>query len=468
MKNKKLLRNIGMSMTAQVIALTVSFIMNLILPKFISEVQYAYWQTYLLYVGYVGILHLGILDGIVLRYSEYDYEQLNQKVIRSQFQVMILINTIAFLIIAILSYQLTTGAPRTIFFLVGIGIFTKNIFNYTSYLFQITNRIRQYAKMIIVYRLFYGIAVLILLGLGIKNFYYFCLVDLCSELFGVLVMIRHNRGLYFGCTPKFHEVVEETKRNIAVGSMLMGANWSAFLLTGSARMIVQFRWNRLFFGKISFSFSIANLFLAFVSAASIVLFPMLKRLEQSNLPSLYLSIRNKITPFLIGILLLYYPGCFILERWIPAYQVSLSYLGILLPMIIFTSKVSLLTNNFFKVLRKEKQLLLVNLISLGLGLLLFSLSAYLLDSARILVFGIIIVLIVQSILSEVYIMRCLKIHVVWSMFSDEILMTAIFILSTLIQEQMIGFLLYLVSVVIFFLVRYQGRVQIMKGRRANQ
>ena len=72
-------KNVGLSVSAQVISLAVSFIMNLILPKFISEYQYALWQTYLLYIGYVGILHFGLLDGIVLRYSQYDYDELEDR-----------------------------------------------------------------------------------------------------------------------------------------------------------------------------------------------------------------------------------------------------------------------------------------------------------------------------------------------------------------------------------------------------
>lgn len=52
-------KNIGLSIIAQIISLAVSFVMNLILPKFISEYQYALWQTYLLYIGYVGILVYG-------------------------------------------------------------------------------------------------------------------------------------------------------------------------------------------------------------------------------------------------------------------------------------------------------------------------------------------------------------------------------------------------------------------------
>ena len=51
---KKLAKNVLISVIAQVISLAVSFVMGLIVPKFIDGYSYAYWQLYLLYVSYVG------------------------------------------------------------------------------------------------------------------------------------------------------------------------------------------------------------------------------------------------------------------------------------------------------------------------------------------------------------------------------------------------------------------------------
>ena len=52
--------------------------------------------------------------------------------------------------------------------------------------------------MIIGYRIFYGFGAIIMLSLGFHNFYYFCLVDLCSDIFGVLFSAHNNKGMYFG------------------------------------------------------------------------------------------------------------------------------------------------------------------------------------------------------------------------------------------------------------------------------
>jgi O-antigen/teichoic acid export membrane protein len=78
---KSVAKNISLSVLVQAISLIVSFVLNLIVPKFIDEYQYSYWQTFLLYAQYVGILHFGLLDGIVLRYSQYDYDELDKKVV---------------------------------------------------------------------------------------------------------------------------------------------------------------------------------------------------------------------------------------------------------------------------------------------------------------------------------------------------------------------------------------------------
>lgn len=444
-------RNIGLSVIAQIISLAVSFIMNLVLPKFISEYQYALWQTYLLYVGYVGILHFGLLDGIVLRYSQYDYEELDKVRIRSQFKCL-LVMTNTFCTIAIICVSLfCQNEMRTVFIMTAIGIITRTIFTYTSYSFQITNRIKYYAEMIIGCRIFYGIGVIAMLLLGFHSFYFFCAVDLGSDVFGVLFSLHNNKGLYFGKSLKIKETLEEAKKNISAGILLMISNWSSFLLTGSARMIIQWHWDKLTFGKVSFAFSITNLFLTFVTAISVVLFPSLKRTNKENLPGLYKKIRAVMNPVLIIILIFYYPGCWILKQWLPEYNNSLLYLGILLPIIIFSSKISLLTNNYLKALRKEKTMLIINLISVGAAICMFTFSAYVTNSLKILLFFIVVAIMFCSILSESVVMKELNIFNIRE-FINEIVMALIFMFTTMMKSQIKGMLVYGLSIIVFLFI----------------
>ena len=441
-------KNIILSLGVQVISLMVSFILNLIVPKFIPELQYSYWQAYVLYASYVGILHFGLLDGIVLRYSQYDYDQLDKPRIRSQFKILLAIISCFSVISVLLTFLFIKGNYRYIFLLVALGIITKNIFTYTSYTFQITNRIDKYAVLVISQRVFYGIITVILLAVKVDFFAFFCLSDLGGDIFGCIVGYFYNKDLYLGKSIPFRDAFKEFKENISSGVLLLVANWSSMLLVGSAKMIVQWHWDELTFGKVSFSFSISSLFLTFVTAISVVLFPSLKRMEKDKLPEMYQKIRNAVSPVLFTCMLFFFPGCYVLDRWLPKYHNSLVYLGILLPIIIYTSKVSLLTNNYLKAYRKEGKMFAINTISVVIAFALFGISAYIIDNLTVLLVMIVIVIMLRSVASEIVVMKLIKI----SMYKDfiiEMLMTIIFIICSKFFSLSLGFVLYFVFLFIY-------------------
>ena len=157
MQDKQIIKNIAYSVLAQAVSFAVSLLTGLIVPKFIDEFQYAYWQTYILFVGYVGLLHFGIIDGIVLRYAQYDYDQLDKKSVRSQFYVLVLLDTVIAIFVWIVSHLLATGYIKDVTLYVVMGIIIKNMSTYSLYQLQMTNRIRQYSMIVILQRVLYGI-----------------------------------------------------------------------------------------------------------------------------------------------------------------------------------------------------------------------------------------------------------------------------------------------------------------------
>ena len=456
----KLTKNLSISVLAQIVSLLVGFIINLIVPKFIDEIHYAYWQTYVLYVGYVGIMHFGILDGIVLRYSKYDYHELDKSRVRSQFQILLFFNTVFSSITIIVSAIIFNMPLEIIIALVAVGIITKNAFTYSSYTFQITNRINKYALLTIIHRVCYGVLVLIFLILGVKNFIWFCVADLLSDVFAIIFAMAINKGLYFGKSLSIKETFKEAKINVSSGVLLLVANWSAILIVGMAKTIIQFRWDTLVFSKVSFAFSVSNLFLTFVTAVSVVLFPTLKRMKEEELPTLYVKIRNVISPLLFGALLFYFPGSYILKLWLPKYVESLKYLGIILPLIVYSSKVTLLTNTYLKAYRKEKLMFLINVFSAILGVLLFSISAYVINSLSVVLCSIILTVMINSIVSEIVVLKTIKQNV-FKEFIYEALLAIAFILLTQLFSLLIAGLLFLAIYLIYLMVNYQTRTLII-------
>lgn len=459
LNNNSIKKNLLFSIISQVVSLLVSFATTLIVPRYIAETQYAYWQTFVLYVNYVGVLHFGLLDGLVLRYSKYDYEELNKPIIRSQFKMLLTITGILSILTFACSCALLHDSYFIIFAFVSVGIISKNIVTYTSYTFQITNRINKYAIISIAQRAIFGILVILLLITKQKDFYWFCIADLIADWISIAIGAFYNKGMYFGKSIPLKDTLKETKINITSGCLLLVANWSSMLLIGSAKMIVQWRWDELVFGKVSFSFSVSSLFLTFVSAISVVLFPTLKRMEQDKLPGLYRSIRNTISPVLFYAMLCYFPGCWILEKWLPAYQPSLVYLGILLPIIIYTSKVSLLTNNYLKAYRKEKAMLIINVVSVLIAFALFAMSAYVFNNLTMLLFCIVLVIMGRSIVSEIVVMKMINIKFV-SDFVIEAIMTVLFIVCAKAFNLWIGCLIYFVCIV-FYSIYYRNNLKAM-------
>ena len=237
-----------------------------------------------------------------------------------------------------------------------------------------------------------------------------------------------------------------------MGVWLMLSSYAANFLVGSGKMMIQWRWGALTFGKISLAFSLSSFVLQFVTAISVVLFPSMKRMDPERLPDMYCKIRRAISPLMFLALICYYPGCVALELWLPKYAESLRYLGILLPIIIYTTKVSLLTNNYLKAYRKERTMLIINTGAVSLGIILFLICAWIINSLTVLLCAIVFTIILRSVVSEIVVMKMIHTRL-WKEFAIELAMTALFIGSTFLSSRWQGCLVYVVCLCVYFVIQ---------------
>ena len=398
-------KNVVLTVSAQLVSFFVGAILNLILPKYVTEMDYSNWQTVLLYLGYVPIFHFGFLDGLMLRYSQYDYKSLNKPLVQSQFRLFLGVEVIFALIGFVLSFGVENESHRQIVRFVSFGIIAMNVYAYTSHLFQMTNRISKYAIFVMMMRLLLGGGFIVALFCGANSCYDLCLFYFASSLLTILWGASQNKELFWGMGRLADGTIAELKNNVSSGIKLLIANLSSMFLLGGAKMVVQWHYDPFLFGKVAFSFTLVNFFLSFVTAASIAVFPSLKRINTDHLPDIYVKTRRSMTPLLFVSLALYFPGYYVLKLWLPNYADSLVYLGVLMPMIVYESRVTLLTNNYLKAYRKERLMLVINLVSVAIAFVLFLVSAYILESLFILLTCLVVVLIVRSIVSEIVVMR---------------------------------------------------------------
>ena len=452
---KKLAKNITISIVAQIVSVLVSFLAGFIVPKFIDELQYSYWRTFSLYYSYVSLLQLGLLSGIVLRYSQYDYEELDKTRIRSQFQLLLIFTTCIALIICVVSVFAFDEMMRQVIILVAIGVITNNSFTYTTLIFQMTNRISKYVFIVIVRRVIYAAILGALLICRVNNFTWYCVAELVGEVCGIGLGFIINRDLYLGKGIGVKECLIEAKINISFGVSLLIANFASNYIIGGAQMVVQWSADSLVFGQVSFAFSISNIFMTFVTAISTVIFPSLKRTSPDRLPDIYEKIRCYVSIILFFVVIFYFPGCWILEKWLPNYSSSLVYLGIVLPFIIFTTKVNLLTNNYLKAFRKERLILAINVVSVVIAFALYILGAYVFDSLEFILYAVVLMAMIQSVVSEIIVMKIIKKKFVLD-FVIELAMTLAFILFVEFLDRWWACLAYACVLIVYAIIYHKS------------
>lgn len=453
MKRNKLFFNIGISMLVQVVSLLTSFVVSLIVPKYIDILDYSYWQTYVLYSSYVSIFQFGLIDGFILKYSKYDYDELDKEEIRSQLQVFLAFLTTLSLLTIIVSVFFLDGVAKILGILLAISIVLKNHFWYSSTICQITYRIDKYSKITILQRFSYLIGVIILLVVGVKEFFWYCIADIIGDILSGILSVKYNKELSFGRIKNIRNTLKNIWENLKCGISLLLANYSTALIIGAAKMLVQFRWGDITFGKISFGFSLTNLFLTFITAISVVLFPSLKRIDKNKLPVMYSKIRKLSTIVMFLALAFYYPIALAIDAWIPKYAESISYMLYLLPIVAFVTRTNLLTNNYLKIFRREKQMFAVNVIFALIGIGIYSLCAFVFNNLIGILISVVVIEIFKFFVSEIVVCKDIKCKYIINGLG-EIILVVVFYFAMIYLQPLPATLVYLSFVLLYCLFSY--------------
>ena len=259
-----------------------------------------------------------------------------------------------------------------------------------SYLLQVSNRIKEYSLIVILEKVIYCLLTLCILLFGFTSYKPLIFADVLGKFCALFLGVYYCKDIVFSKMETIHVSLIEAWLNISVGIKLLVANIAGMLILGIIRMAIEYQWDIETFGKVSLAISVSNLLMVFINSVGIVLFPMIKRMDKDKLNDLYFKMRDILMVLLFGMLVFYYPLQYILKFWLPNYVDSFAYLALLFPMCIYESKMSMLINTYLKAFRKEKQLLLINSISVLLSFIFSGISVFLLKN--LILTGIMIVL----------------------------------------------------------------------------
>ena len=431
-KAKNFFKNLSYTVMANFATLGISILLNLFVPKLLGITEYSYWQLYVFYSSYVGFLHFGWIDGIYLKIGGENYGDLDKKSLGSQFWYLILLELF---ISGVVILGVVTFMPQTdqssILILTAIESIVVIGKTYVLYIFQSTNRIKEYAQLSRNDRYIYILFLGVYFFTGGRNFYWLIIIDILSKLLMTLWGIIQIKDMITTKVLPLKGLALDILDNINIGSKLMLSNVASMLILGTIRFFVQHKWSIETFGKLSFTLSISNMFLTFINAVGVVMFPLLRRTNQRKLPNLFIILRSLFVPVTYILLLFFVPVISVLKIWLPAYQDSYIYMGILFPIVIYEGRMSLLINTYLKSLRMEKTILIVNVGTLFISVLLSLFTIYIIGNLTLSVILILFFLALRCNTAEYFLCKKMKVKLRFEPFFETVL-TIIFILSNLV------------------------------------
>jgi len=335
-----------------------------VLPRFLSVDDYGYYRLFLLYGGFAGILHLGFLDGLLLRWAARPLPRLRNELSSSLTflglqHVILLTPLIAaaalFLPRPFLGLTLAIAAYAVLWNWATLGqcaLQALKLFPYLSFFIIL------------------GPFLLLTAAIGLHAVHRLDLQTL------IVVCLLSNfvaaASLWLFVRRRVPRGPQSLRKIWGKGAAYIGLGWS--VVCANLLATVALSLDRLVLSKVSpihefaiYSFAANTLALTYNMILSVarVLFPYLS----DGIPT-DLRIRAYFTGerilFLIwaGGLATFFPIAWLIPRWLPQYVQSLPLIRILMLATGFTASIHVLHSSYFRVVRKQSQFLLGALVGL--------------------------------------------------------------------------------------------------------
>ena len=349
--------------------LLIAFFWTIIIPAYLSVENYGYWQLFLLYSGYIGILHLGFVNGILLRWAGKKLSEVGSEIKRA--------------LIFLLLEQVVIIAPLSLglYFLLdppfqGIGpmllvyAFLSNIVQLFLFAAMAVRKFKLLTAINIGRGLAFLLTIILFFNLGYVGYHHVFFAFFSSYLFILLFAVFWFSKYLGGKMPSFSSLLNYGKENTNLGVFILLGTFVSIFLLSIDRLMVSAFFSIEQFAIYAFALTIALAAHTFVGVVAQVFFPHLSATTPQSRTKAYQLAKPAIILSWAAILAVYFPATKIVEFYLPHYVVSLPVLQILLGTIGFGSVIHILHTNYYAVYRKQRQYFLWGITALILSALL--------------------------------------------------------------------------------------------------
>lgn len=449
-KATQFLKNILGAVGANVVRLMISVLLTLLLPRLMGQEEYSYWQLYLFYYTYLAYTSLGWCEGFALKYGGAHYEELNKPLTIGQIWMLLGYELLFFGGLWLVLSVLAVSRVKYILLLLACA---SAVFDIVRYMVQsvlhTVNRISEYVRVVLLERLLFAVLAGAALLLGFASAFALILSEIMARLLSMLYSFWVIRDMVSARPAAGREILREAGSEISIGCRLLWALLAGQLVIGIVRFAIEQKWGVLQFGQISLTISLSSMIVSCVSAISVVIFPMIRRMRPEQMERIYTPVRMLMSVAIWGMLLFFVPMKWLLERWLPQYTQALDYLSLLLPLCLYESRTAMLTTTYLKAYREEKKILKTNVTAVLLSLLAAGLTVFAAENLTLAVLSITLLCMVKAYMTEFYVCRRLRFPLGRELLTESSLM-AVFMLSgwfgsglTAISLYGTGYVLYL-------------------------
>jgi O-antigen/teichoic acid export membrane protein len=345
------------------------FLQTLIIPKYLTVADYGYWQLFTLYVSYVGILPLGFLDGILVRWAGKDIGLISSD-IKPALKFLVL-QQVAFIIpLGLIIYFLLQPPFQWIGLMICIFALILNLSVFFMFTAQATRQFRL-LTILNIGRGFVFIALIALLFVsGYLEYQYVIIMVLTSYLLFLFALIAYYNRYLRRKTIQPTSLYSFGKTNIDVGIFILLGNMIFIIFCTLDRLMVSAFFTIEQFAVYTFALTITQIALLITRAVADVVFSHFSAAAPEQRTSAYQLGKRALIfcwAFFLGA---YFPLAVLIEFYLPQYISSLPIIRILLGTVGLSSLVFILQVNYYRLYGKQRQYFIIGIIALVLAALL--------------------------------------------------------------------------------------------------
>lgn len=337
--------------------LVSGIILGLVLPLFFSIENFGYFRMFTLYVTYSSLFQLGFINGIYLKFGGKKYEDLDKFSFIKYSNFLVKFQTIVSIIVIIFALLLFKDERKIIIIFFGMNLFSFNLTMYFQYISQITMRFKEYSFRNIIYSILMIIGVLILYFLKIDHYIIILAYIVIVNFILMLWYMITYRSILIKTGNKDVSVKTEyvkIKDLFKLGIPFLIANFSTLFLLNLSKQFVDIYFSISDFAIYSFAFSLLSMVNIFVTSTSVIMYPLLKQVDQTNMRKNYNVSINIVISLVLFAMMLFFPLHIFITYYLPKYLDSMLIILIIFPSLLLTSTNQIIRYNYLKVLQKTR------------------------------------------------------------------------------------------------------------------